>query len=67
MYPITRSNNQTHIRNTDIEQRRKEKREQLAELLISKFRNKHNVNVAEEREIDTLIQIQVSRFVMPAH
>ena len=38
-------------------------REQLSELLINKFRNKYNVNVQTEREIDSVINKEVSKIV----
>lgn len=34
---------------------------------MNKFRNKHNVNTINEREIDNIIVKEVQRFVMPAN
>jgi len=42
------------------------RREQLGEMLINKMRNKHKVHTLREPEIDMLIKLEVSRFVMPS-
>jgi hypothetical protein len=40
------------------------KREQLAQLLINKFRNKYNINSATEKDLDTLIQDEVKQLIL---
>ena len=58
MYPKSTSH-RTHVTPD-------KRREQLGEMLINKMRNKHKVNTLREPEIDMLIKLEVSRFVMPS-
>lgn len=59
MYPKQAS----HGRQRSNSNSRQSAREQLAELLLNKFRNRYSLNVASERELDTSIQKEVSRVV----
>lgn len=43
------------------------KREQLANLLVNKFRNKYNVNSAKDAKIDAIIQKEVSSLLQGGH
>jgi hypothetical protein len=38
-------------------------RDQLSELLINKFRNRYNINVSSERDLDATIQNEVTKVV----
>jgi hypothetical protein len=38
-------------------------RDQLSELLINKFRNRYNINVSTERDLDATIQNEVTKVV----
>ena len=38
-------------------------RDQLSELLINKFRNRYNINVGQERDLDCAIQKEVTKVV----
>ena len=51
MYP---KQSQSKFNHND--EKKQAKREQLAQLLINKFRNKYAVNPTTERDLDTLIQ-----------
>lgn len=50
---------------TAVSERKQAKREQLADLLISKFRAKHQINSVTERELDTQVRLEVTRFIQP--
>ena len=54
MYP---KQSQSKFNHND--EKKQAKREQLAQLLINKFRNKYAVNPTTERDLDTLIQDEV--------
>jgi|LakMenEpi03Aug12_release.lakeMendotaPanAssembly.Ray.scaffolds.fasta_scaffold3159338_1 hypothetical protein len=61
MYP--KSQNSTTRQ--DADQRKQAKREQLADLLLQKFRGKHHINPTSEGELDTFIKLAVQRFITP--
>ena len=67
MYPrqISQPHKNTNMSSAIFDQKKLAKREQLADLLINKFRNKYSVNIHEEREIDGIIKLEVSRFILP--
>jgi len=54
MYPKQSQSKYNHQ-----EDKKQAKREQLAQLLINKFRNKFQVNPNTERDLDALIQDEV--------
>jgi hypothetical protein len=50
-----------------LDERRMMKREQLADLLLNKFRNMHSVHTVKESQLDAMIKSEITRFVMPSH
>lgn len=50
--------------NDSMDFKKQIKREQLAQLLINKFRNKYNINSATEKDLDTLIQDEVKQLIL---
>ena len=62
MYPKTtnsRTNGQT-LSQTQKLGNNPQKREQLADLLVNKFRNKYHVNIGLETDLDSAIKIAIA-------
>ena len=66
MYPrqISQPHKNSNLSSAFIDQKKLAKREQLADLLINKFRNKYNLNVSAERDLDNKITTLVSKVVI---
>ena len=59
MYP-----KQSQTKSQAQDDKKQAKREQLAQLLINKFRNKYSINPSTERDLDTLIQDEVKQLIL---
>jgi hypothetical protein len=62
MYPKSHPAGSPDLRKS-MEDKKQQKREQLAALLINKFRNKYRINLANEKELDDLVQKSVSEMI----
>jgi DNA-directed RNA polymerase specialized sigma24 family protein len=62
MYPKTHPAGSPDHRQS-MECKKQQKREQLAALLINKFRNKYRINLASEKDLDDLVQKAVSDMI----
>lgn len=59
MYP-----KQSQTKSQAQDDKKQAKREQLAQLLINKIRNKYSINPSTERDLDTLIQDEVKQLIL---
>jgi len=49
------------------DKRSSSKREQLTDLLVNKFRNKYQVNLSEELELDRALKTEITKCVHNTH